>query len=534
MIWLGGAVTAVAFLFFALRRLRRYLHIYQQEEYDSLRFLRWLFRSFAFDKRVALVIAIIALAIWQFGPVPPAVWQGALAGLFILAAVLEPDPRKNAKKKLAMTKRAQRIYWTALALTVPLAGLAVFAPAPLWWIAPLWAAPFTLVLGNLVLMPLESRTQRKFWTEAHAKLGRLKPTVIGITGSFGKTSVKHILGHILSMHARTLYTPGSVNTVMGNTRIIREQLKPGTRYFIAEMGAYGIGSIKRLCDLTPPDLGVLTTIGEAHYERFKSLETVARAKFELSEAVVAKRGKMIVGDEVLAQEYAVDYMNAHRDSFVICGEGEFADLKILNVEQTRDGLKVKVAWPEMFGEEEFELLAPLYGLHHGANMALAFGAAVLAGVPAKKAIAAMASVPQIQHRLEVKPQGDGSILIDDAYNSNPSGFAAALELTDKLRNGHGRRILITPGMAELGARHDEAHAELGLKAAQCIDVALVVRPDRIPTFVDTFERRAANGRVVKLNSFAEAEDWLKRNVKADDVVLIENDLPDILERQFRV
>jgi len=261
---------------------------------------------------------------------------------------------------------------------------------------------------------------------------------------------------------------------------------------------------------------------------------VAQAKFELSEAVVAKGGKMIVGEEVLAQEYAVDYMNAHRDTFVICGEGEFADLKILDVTQTKDGLKVKVTWPEMFGEDEFALFAPLYGLHHGANMALAFGAAVLAGVPAKKAIAAMATVPQIEHRLEVKPQGDGSILIDDAYNSNPSGFAAALELTDKLRNGHGRRILITPGMAELGARHAEAHAELGLKAAQCIDVALVVRPDRIPTFVDTFERRTANGRLVKLDSFAEAEDWLKRNVKEDDVVLIENDLPDILEREFRV
>ncbi len=534
MIWIGGAVTALAFAFFAMRRLRRYLHIYQQEEYDAGRFLSWLFRALAFDRRVALAIGAVALVIWQFGPAVPAVWQGVLAGLFIIAGALEPDPRKNAKKKLAMTKRAQRIYWVGLAFSVAAAGAAAFAPAPLWWLAPLWAVPFTLVLGNLVLMPLEHRTQHKFWKDAHSKLKRLRPTVIGITGSFGKTSVKHILGHILGMHARTLYTPGSVNTVMGNTRIIREQLKPGTRYFIAEMGAYGIGSIKRLCDLTPPDLGVLTTIGEAHYERFKSLETVAQAKFELCQSVVAKDGKMVVGDEVLAQDYAVDYMNAHRDHFVICGKSEFADLKIQNVKQEKDGLKVEVTWPDMFGEDEFMLFAPLYGLHHGANMALAFGAAVLAGVPAKKAIAAMATVPQIQHRLEVKPQGDGSILIDDAYNSNPSGFAAALELTDRLRNGHGRRILITPGMAELGARHDEAHAELGLKAAQCIDVALVVRPDRIPTFVETFERRASNGRLVKLESFAEAEDWLKRNVKAHDVVLIENDLPDILERKFPV
>jgi len=534
MIWIGGAVTALTFLFFALRRLRRYLHIFQQEEYDAARFLGWLFRAFAFDKRVALAIGLVALMIWQFGPAAPSVWQGVLAGIFIVAGALEPDPRKHAKKKLAMTKRAQRIYWVGLAFCAAAAGAAVLAPAPLWWLAPLWAVPFTLVVGNLVLVPLEHRTQQKFWSEAHTKLKRLRPTVIGITGSFGKTSVKHILGHILGMHARTLYTPGSVNTVMGNTRIIREQLKPGTRYFIAEMGAYGIGSIKRLCDLTPPDLGVLTTIGEAHYERFKSLETVAQAKFELCQSVVAKDGKMVVGEEVLAQDYAVEYMNAHRDHFVVCGKGEFADLKIQSVKQEKDGLKVKVTWPDMFGEEDFTLFAPLYGLHHGANMALAFGTAVLAGVPAKKAIAAMASVPQIQHRLEVKPQGDGSILIDDAYNSNPSGFSAALELTNTLRNGHGRRILITPGMAELGPRHDEAHAELGLKAAQCIDVAIVVRPDRIPTFVETFERRAANGRLVKLDSFSEAEDWLKRNVKENDVVLIENDLPDVLERHFQV
>ncbi len=534
MIWIGGVVTALAFLFFAMRRLRRYLHIFQQEEYDAGRFIVWMFRALAFDKRVALAIGIIALGIWQFGPAAPAVWQGALAGLFIIAGALEPDPRRNAKKKLAMTNRAQRIYWVAFALCAAAGAAAAFAPAPVWWLAPLWAVPFTLLLANLILIPLESRNQRRFWNEAHAKLARLRPRVIGITGSFGKTSVKHILGHVLSMHARTLFTPGSVNTVMGNTRIIREQLKPGTRYFIAEMGAYGIGSIRRLCDLSPPDLGVLTTIGEAHYERFKSLDAVARAKFELCEAVVAREGKMVVGEEVLAQDHAVDYMNEHRDHFVICGKGAFADLKILDITQQKDGLKVKVAWPEKFGEDEFMLFAPLYGLHHGANMALAFGAAVLAGVPAKKAVAAMASVPQIKHRLEVKPQGDGSILIDDAYNSNPSGFAAALELTDRLRNGRGRRILITPGMAELGARHDEAHTELGLKASQCIDVALVVRPDRIPTFVETFERRSANGRLVKLDSFAQAEDWLKRNVKADDVVLIENDLPDILERRFAV
>jgi UDP-N-acetylmuramoyl-tripeptide--D-alanyl-D-alanine ligase len=528
MIYVGGAVTVAAFVFFAMRRLRRYLHIFQQEEYDSLRFLGWLWRSLSFDRRVAALIGLIALAYWLLSPLPPEIWQGAIALVFVVFGFIEPDPRRDAKKKLVMTRRAQRIYWTALALILLAAVASTLSPEPLVWLAPLWGIPFMLVMANLLLMPIEMHTQRKFWREANAKIRRLRPTVIGITGSFGKTSVKHILGHILDLNARTLFTPGSVNTVMGNARIIREQLRPGTRYFIAEMGAYGVGSIRRLCDLTPPDLGVLTTIGEAHYERFKSLDAVARAKFELCEAVIAKGGRMIVGEGVLAQDYAVDYMNAHRDSFIICGESDFADMRIERIEQTSEGLEVDVSWDN----QSYRLFAPLFGRHHGANMAIAFGAAVLAGVPAAQAVAALPSVSQIHHRLEVKQQSDGSVLIDDAYNSNPSGFSAALELTDTLRKAQGRRILITPGMAELGARHDDAHAELGLKAAKHIDIALIVRGDRIPTFVEAYERNTQTGRLINLADFAEAEAWLKSNAKCNDVILIENDLPDLYERQF--
>lgn len=528
----AATVTALAFMFFAGRRLLRYLHIFQQEEYDGARFLRWMFRVVAIDRRVVLLIGLIALGVW-YAPGWPYLepgWQAAMSAIFILFAFLEPDPRKRAKKKLVMTNRARRIYWASIVLCALAGAAAGIVQTPAVWIGAVWAIPFLMLLGNLILWPFEARTQRKYWNEAHTRLLRLKPTVIGITGSFGKTSVKHILGHILELNARTLYTPGSVNTAMGIARIIREQLKPGTRYFIVEMGAYGIGSIKRLCELTPPNFGILTTIGEAHYERFKSLDAVARAKFELCEAVLKKESKMVVGEAVLAQPYAFDFINRHRANFVICGNGADVDLRVGKIEQTPEGLNATVSWQG----ETYTLFAPLYGLHHGMNMALAFGAAVTLGIPPKNAIAAMATVKQIRHRLEVLRQSNGSILINDAYNSNPSGFAAALSLTDMLRRAQGRRILVTPGMAELGQRHDAAHAELGLKAAQHIDIALIVRPERIPTFVEAFERRAHNGRLIKVENFAEAQSWLARNVKQDDVVLIENDLPDIYEQDFRL
>src|ERR1700683_3694665 len=143
--------------------------------------------------------------------------------------------------------------------------------------------------------------------------------VIAVTGSYGKTSVKHILGHVLETAAPTLITPGSVNTAMGIARVIRERLQPHHRYFVVEMGAYGPGSIRRLCALTPPKMGIVTAIGMAHYERFKSLEAVAAAKFELAEAVAANGGKTIAAADVLAFAAPRRFAAAHPDLLLAVG-----------------------------------------------------------------------------------------------------------------------------------------------------------------------------------------------------------------------
>ncbi len=533
--YLPPLALLAAFAVFARKRLLTYLHIFQQEEYDGLRFLRWIGENLAVDRRMTIVLALLGFATPLLHGVAGLSGSWIAAGFAILfflgLATIERDPRKAAKKKLALTSRARRILWVASALLAVPALAAALVPLPVWaWLVPVQLIPVALVLGNLLLMPYERHVQKRFWHEAHDKLARLQPTVIGITGSFGKTSVKHILGHMLETVAPTLITPGSVNTPMGIARVVRESLGPHHRYFIAEMGAYGPGSIARLCRLAPPDFAIITAIGHAHYERFKTLETVAEAKFELAEAAIARDGKVVVPAALAEIGPAKEHMDTAPERFIRCGEAEDCDLVILESAETPDGLALTVRWRG----EEHELAAPLFGAHHARNLALSFAAVLSLGVKPADAKRALKKLPQIGHRLEVKPQADGSVLVDDAYNSNPIGFAAAVRTVGLLKQKHGGRgILVTPGMVEMGAAHDEEHRKAGEAAAETIDVLLAVVPDRIEPLIESFAKAKGDGaEIVRCPTFADAQAWLSQNRKSGDVVLLENDLPDLYERKL--
>jgi UDP-N-acetylmuramoyl-tripeptide--D-alanyl-D-alanine ligase len=522
-------LAASAFLYFAQRRLLRYLHIYQQDEYDSARFVTWMARSLAIDRKLTAVLLLIFAASLPLAPELKWLPLVTISGAFALFGYLEPNPRAKGKKPLVLTKRATSIMWGSLGVLVLLAGCAALWGSLWSWPIIVHAIPFSLVLANFVLKPIEGRNQRRLLDEAASRLAEINPTVIGITGSFGKTSTKHILGHILSLNSRCYITPGSVNTPMGITRVIRESLPQDSRFFAVEMGAYGPGSIARLCELTPPSFGVITSIGEAHFERFRNLETVARTKFELAESVLSHpQGRMIIHSSVCRQEYARALVNEHRDRFVICGDDPDVDVRIVRAEHAPDGLRIHLE----SGGEEHHIQTPLFGMQQVGNVALAFAAAVEAGISPQKVVMALRTTPQIAHRLEVKRQRDGSILIDDAYNSNPIGFAAGLELMDWITQSGGRRILVTPGLVELGTKHDEVHRELGMLAGKRADIVVTILPARIYAFTQGFLLHADPDRLVTVATFDEASAWMQSNVKSQDVVLIENDLPDLYERHL--
>jgi UDP-N-acetylmuramoyl-tripeptide--D-alanyl-D-alanine ligase len=541
-----GSLSALAFLVFAARRLLVLLRYFQQEEYDGPRFLRWLGHAGAFDRRATLGLLAVALAplpILSGRPLAVTVFAG-FATVCAVAAWFEANPLTTGKKKLAPTQRARRI----LAVAGVLALLAYWAlvtvvhwfPSPWGLVATgiglvllIQLLPVALALGNLLLAPFEQAVQRRILREAQDKLARLKPTVIAITGSYGKTSTKHVLGHVLSTVTPTLITPGSVNTPMGISRVVRETLSADHRVFVVEMGAYGPGSIARLCGLTPPDLAAITAIGPAHYERFRTLETVADAKFEIATAALARGGQVILNGDQIDDALAGPRV-AGRSGFTAVARATKPYAPTFLVENARQGAD-GIAFTLVAGERRLEISAPLYGLHQIGNVAVVAALALALGLPADSIVAALKSAPQTAHRLEVVRRAGAATVIDDAYNSNPTGFAAALDVLALIADAQGgRRVLVTPGMVELGVLHEEEHRRLGRLAGDVADVVLVVAADRIPTFLDGLSAGARTSRTVLTPaSFAEARAWMAANLRPEDTVLLENDLPDLYEDRPR-
>ena len=544
---------AAALYYFAARRLKRYLQFFQQEEYDGRRFLAWLWQMRAFDKRGLLLLLLFGLIYHLLlrtitpddlssGIVTALVWvpYAILTIGFLLLAMIE-KPEAQQKKPLVWTARVKRIYGTALAVIL-LPAFALGWPLPIAWLAgvlpghplhlfaiaaALQLLPLVLPFANLLLKPYEFFVQRRLRLEAQRKLAALNPTVIGITGSFGKTSVKHILAHILASVAPTLATPGSVNTLMGITRIIREQLQPSHRFFLVEMGAYRPGSVAKLCRFTPPQYGILTAIGAAHYERFKSLDQVARAKFELGEAVWKNGGKLLVNTTQIDQDFLARRQNG---AMITVGTGATDRYRFSDVVQTPNGLALTLHLPD---GEPLQLTTPLFGLQHAANLALAAALAIELGVPPSMVALSLRAVPQTKHRLEVKRFAGGPTIIDDAYNSNPAGFTAALEVLDLLgTTNKGRRILITPGMTELGSLHTDEHRRLGALAAAKVDWIIAVRPERIEAFIEGVQNTGNSLRLDRVPTLAAARALLNDLTEAD-VVLYENDLPELYESRPR-
>jgi UDP-N-acetylmuramoyl-tripeptide--D-alanyl-D-alanine ligase len=315
---------------------------------------------------------------------------------------------------------------------------------------------------------------------------------------------------------------------MGISRIIRERLKPEHKFFISEMGAYGIGSIKRICDLTPPKHGILTSIGDAHFERFKNKDNVAKAKFELADAVFEADGKIVINGDMVEQKYISKYCKGHENNFHVLKTNTYSRYAIANRKVTKDGISFKFS----IDSDETEITAPVYGIHQCDNIALCVTLCCKIGVPLASIVASLKSLPQTEHRLQVFKAENAATIIDDAYNSNPTGFTSALNVLSILgEEKSGKRILVTPGMVELGDIHDEEHKKIGQLAAKNADIVLAIIPDRIKSFVDEVEK-SSDTQLLKFENFDDAKKWLDENATVNDVILYENDLPDLYESKI--
>lgn len=527
--------------YFTTLRLRTYLQPFQQEEYDSPRLLKWWIEKRAIDRyaSIGLLVAI------PFGFIQPQAPLLTAALWFAYRARQEPDPTRTGKKTLVLTPRARQLWYLAALMAATAASLIALLPTllPTWPHAAMVQVglaillvqllPFALIKANFLLAPLRAWQNRKYLREAQTILARLSPTIVGITGSFGKTSTKYILAHILGGQAPSLATPGSVNTPLGIARVVREQLQPHHQYFLAEMGAYGPGSIKGLCELAPPAIASITAVGQAHYERFKSLETVARAKFEIADATLAAGGVCILNADAIPDELWQPRVAAAPGSYRLVTARKNlvrdGDYYIESVTPTTAGLSLTVH----HNGTATAFTAPVHGMVQAGNLAVAFAVATQLGLKPAAIATAIATAKPAPYRLNVQQSGSQTIL-DDSYNANPTGFATALEtLTLIATSGPTprRRVLVTPGMVELGTAHDAEHTRLGILAAQHADIILAINPTRIPTFT----RAVSTTGGAQLHTFATlaaARVWIRSNALPDDVILIANDLPDRYESRW--
>lgn len=516
--------------FFCWRRILNYLRFLQQDEYSGKSLLSWWWKSGAYDRKgsaIALTLAFFSLLI------PHPIWSFMAGAALALFASIEVDPRRVGKLTLKETERLCRIRKVAVAiiavflLPVPALLTGYMEGFALFFLFQ--ALPFLVVLAKVSLGPGEARRQHHLMKQAKERWETIRPYTIGITGSFGKTSMKHAVGRLLhSCLGPTFWPEKGVNTSMGNTRAILGRLRRGTRYAVMEMGAYRQGSIHKLCQLTRPDAAIITGVGFCHLERFGDEESIFRAKSELAQAV-PKDGILVCnGDNKGARRMAEHYPKRVTLLYGIdpC-KGQDYDCWISQWKMTAEGTAFTLCWKG----ESYQGQTPLLGGAHLSNIAGAFTMACALGADPHYVLATIRVLEPVQNRLQVEKNGEVTY-IHDAYNSNPLGFQSALSVMQALPAK--RRILVTPGMIELGKIQEQENASAAEKAAEICDLIIPVGSTNRLAFLKGLQ--AKNFPEENIHCCDTRDEALARVAElrsSGDLILIENDLVDLHEHQLR-
>ncbi len=510
-----------ALLYVVWKRVLYCLRYMQQDEYSSGRFLLWCIRRRAYE-RAGTACLCGGVLLWI--ALPFAAWVMTALTLAVVG-VLYMDPRKTGKLPLKMTSRAKRIVGVSFVCAVVVVlAIMVVAPMPLLaFVIVLQAVPLWLVIANVLLAPYERWVQRRYYRDAQRCIAAVRPFVIGVTGSFGKTSTKYMLGEVLRVTLGPTFWPeGGVNTVMGITREIRQSLRSYDEYAVIEIGAYRRGSITRSCALTQPRAGIITGIGPCHLERFGSIENIVEAKSELAQAISDDGILVCNGDDPNARHIGEKYRK--KVTLLYGYEGDGLDCRIVSSKLDGvTGTSFLLSWRG----KEYKGKVSLFGATALSNMMAAFTMACALGADPAFVLAALSTVPPVSNRLQVDRIGEVTY-IKDAYNSNPTGFVSALDVLGILPAQ--RRYIMTPGIVELGYTQYDVNYDVGKAVGKTCDVALVIGDINRDALVrGCVAGGMKDGAIVTFDSREEGFRYLSSAVGKGDAVLIENDLPDVYE-----
>lgn len=506
------------------------IQMFQQNSYRIPRYWRWLKDNLASPWRLVDLAALFLI----FSTLLPPAGSGLLVAIMALVKIFLIF-RKKYKKPLVFTRRVWRLYIVTALLAIGGYIAMIFAGlchGPMWgyYATPVIIMGFVLliticsfiplIISDVLLIPVEKMIQQRYINDAKRILRSMPNlTIVGITGSYGKTSTKHYLHRILSEKYDVIMTPGSFNTPMGVVRTVREYMKPYNEIFICEMGAKQKGDIREICDIVNPQMGIVTAVGPMHLESFKSIENVQATKFELVDALPSDGLAVINNDFEMCANREVTNVPVVRYAVT---DTENADYKAVNVKYTPSGTSFTVIGPEGF---ELPLQTRLLGECNVSDILAAVCIAVALGVEKDKIRYAVSSIEQVEHRLSIKRTPGGVTIIDDAFNSNPAGSKMAVDVLSHFTDG--KRIIVTPGMIELGPEQYNLNRNLGKEIGKNLDIAIIVgeyNRDALTEGVKTGGMSEDNIYIV--DSFNEAQNVLAKMLTSGDTVLYENDLPD--------
>ena len=525
--------TLVPCFIYYIMKGNKTLHMLQQNWYnEGNRYIRWMLQNkykVLINPDMFFIIFIVGLFLTANTTMILFIAFYVIVGLMFLHS----KKFEQVKKPLAYTKRVKRLIITEILIFVIPAIIMAFNVTSdnVWlFLTILGTLPYLsyiiLFIANIINKPVEKQVYRHYMSKAKNKLKNMSNLgVIGVTGSYGKTSSKNILNDILSTKFNVCPTPKNFNTPNGLMLTINNHLEKFDDLMIAEMGAFRKGEIQELCDFVHPKYGILTKIGTAHMESFGSQENIQVGKFELIENLPIDGLAVLNRDDELQVNYKLK--NKKVKTLWVGIENKKADIIATNIKQTYKGMTFDVTFKNLDNKKatfETKLLGTpnIYNILAG----LALGSHL--GINVDQLKQGVKRVKSIEHRLELKKFRDINI-IDDAYNSNPVGSKMALEVLNLMP---GKKIIVTPGMIELGSEQYKLNKDFGNEIAKVCDDVILVGAEQTKPIYDGLVEKKFNKKNIHIINDVKVAFKLMQELKEDETyVLLENDLPDIFNEK---
>ncbi len=522
--------TTIPFLIVIILKSKKALHMLQQNWYnDGNRYIDWIFKN---PKKVfvGLDIFYILFFLGKLIDTEILLFLFFSFSLMVVVTTYQKMHHEQTKKPLVVTKRVRRLIYTTILLygvIYLLIGI-FFKRTNLYLYFGIlgilgYVHYFVILIANIINKPVEKYVFYYYKRKAISKLNSMNNmSIIGITGSYGKTSSKNILADILNVKYNAFPTPKNFNTTYGMINTINNYLDKFSDYFIAEMGAFKVGEIMEICDLVHPKYGILTKVGTAHLESFGSRENIQKGKFELIESLPEDGIGILNADD----SYQKSYQLKNKCKIVWIGIENEADVRAINIELSYKGTSFDVILKGDKTKYHFEtkLLgkANVYNILAGIALGKEFGLSM------EQLFLGVKRVNAIEHRLELKKYGNIN-LIDDAYNSNPDGSKMAVEVLGMMP---GKKIIVTPGMIELGPDEYHYNKTFGEQIASVVDEVILIGEKQTKAIQDGLKaKKFKTEHIHILNDVKLAFPLMQKLAEKETYVLLENDLPDIFNEK---